>query len=82
MRNSAELQKVRALLLKQTQQLAYLVSPRTALEHGKPTDTQIAIAIADTVGLQCYAFALVIQELMDLLEPQILESNQKGEKVQ
>lgn len=67
--NPDELIKVAAVLRNQTQQIVTLISPRAALERGSPaTAEQIALATVDSMGLVCYAMALLITEVVAVLQ--------------
>lgn len=71
LQNEAELRKVAALLTRQTHQLAQLVSPAAAIQRGAPADhNAVAVATADSVGLACYAIALLLVEVVNVLQPQ------------
>lgn len=77
--NESELKKVAAMLGRQTHQLADLVSPKAALERGKPAEpAEVIVATADSVGLVCYSLALLITELVGVLHPEAIPA-QKGQ---
>jgi len=72
--NEAELKKITPMLVGQAQKIANLISPRAALERGAPTPPeQIALATLDSLGLVCYAMALLITEVVGVLAPEAIE---------
>jgi hypothetical protein len=83
MKDLAYAQRLAAVLVRQTHQIEKMVSPKSILAAGeRPSTDRMLMVALDTIGVLSMAMTVILQELIVLTEPTLVEDEPKGQQDQ